>query len=386
MASSILTITAPKKGDASSLTAAQKAFNQFNKRIKALHEEQKAMLSGLDTLLLLYHEKIKPVESQLLTLLIERIKIAYQYYSDVKKFSKKQRVVFKAWILEEIKRLGEPSTIDAEIKEIFKALRGIDYDENVANEFELMKKDLVQRCKAMGLKVDFSTIDHKGSNEEIMAALHELIRKASQEKQDFFKEQKKEKKKTKKQFEKEAKNQVAEAMQFQSINTTYKRLVKMLHPDLEQDTNERTKKEALMKKLTVAYESKDLFEILNIELEWIETSMESPTQQQLQNDAQIKIYNSVLKEQVKELETLNGALPFHPRYAALHPFYSSDVYSAFIVEHNFNALHQDVANLNVEITQLQKSNAAAIFKDIIASFQDEMIFRAYVDEVIHGDE
>lgn len=105
-------------------------------------------------------------------------------------------------------------------------------------------------------------------------------------------------KKTAKQIEKEQKEEEAKKALGKDIRTIYTSLAKELHPDLEQDEDERNRKTEMMKRVTVAYEANDLFELLKLQLEY-----------QIQHERinslleeQIKRYNQVLQQQISELE------------------------------------------------------------------------------------
>lgn len=367
MVHSSLTVSFDEKDKKSLLTPAQRAFNRFNEKIKELQDQKETMIGDLDTLLLFYHEKTKPVENQLCALFTERVKIAYQYCNDSKKFSKIERGVFKEWILAEINRVESMvafSELDSELKEIFNGITGADYDENAAAGIESIKTELAALCEGMGVQVDFSTIDFSGSREDIMQAFFRAFGKAAQKKRNSFEHEQSEKKKTKKQLEKEAKIRMQEVVQIQNMSTIYKRLVKVLHPDLEQDSSEKAKKEAFMKRVTTAYDNKNLFELLTVELEWMSSTAKSPLQQHLRTDEQIKIYNSILKDQIKELEVINGMVPTHARYAVLHPYYQ-DSYDTFVVKYNLNNVHKQLHELQLQMNEIRTERAIVFFKRII---------------------
>ena len=123
--------------------------------------------------------------------------------------------------------------------------------------------------------------------------------------------------KSKKQLEKEEKVRQLEALKNQGIGSIYKRLVKELHPDLEQDPEKRTEKDLLMKRLTVAYENRDLIAMLALESTWlsgVEKNVDSV------NDETLKIYNTLLQDQIDDLEEQLKLIPLDPRYLEFHHF------------------------------------------------------------------
>lgn len=63
-----------------------------------------------------------------------------------------------------------------------------------------------------------------------------------------------------------------EEMQEKGINSIYKQLTKVFHPDLEHDSAQKAHKEELMKRLTTAYKSNDLYALVILAMEWMNGS------------------------------------------------------------------------------------------------------------------
>jgi len=123
--------------------------------------------------------------------------------------------------------------------------------------------------------------------------------------------------KSKKELKKELREKEEEAMKRKSVRHIYISLVKVLHPDIEIDPLEKLLKEELMKKVTVAYNDKDLPTLLKLEMEWVaaETNhLESMTKDRL------KHYISTLKEQEKALENEKYTIGMHPRFQCVMSF------------------------------------------------------------------
>ena len=106
-------------------------------------------------------------------------------------------------------------------------------------------------------------------------------------------------KKSPKQQAAEAKKQAEEKNITKAVRTLYMDLVKALHPDLEPDEAEKARKTELMKQVTTAYEANELLTLLRLQLE-----LERIDQAHLENLAedQLRHYNKLLREQVRELE------------------------------------------------------------------------------------
>jgi hypothetical protein len=111
---------------------------------------------------------------------------------------------------------------------------------------------------------------------------------------------------------------VEEAKQ-RSIAVIYKQLARLLHPDLEQDADLRVHKEALMKRVTVAYQAGDLHTLLSLELEWLQGEGQDVGRL---TDKKIAVYNEVLRDQIAALEDERTMLLGHPRYHVLHKYFA----------------------------------------------------------------
>ncbi|HWX03659.1 J domain-containing protein, partial [Collimonas sp.] len=84
----------------------------------------------------------------------------------------------------------------------------------------------------------------------------------------------------------------------QSVREVYRKLASALHPDREQDPLEHARKTALMQRVNIAYDKKDLLGLLELqlEIEQIDQSrINSLSEQHLQH------YSRVLTEQSAEL-------------------------------------------------------------------------------------
>lgn len=355
------------------LTSDQKTFNRLKAKIKSLQEQQKLIIGSLDKGLEFYYEKIKPQEVLLIHVYSERIKIVYQFYKGNNKLSKKDRELLKGWLKTEVNficGLSDGDEIDPEVKTIFQEFHGIDYEERLALEFDEIKKRMAQSCKDAGIEIDVSSldIDYTASSQEILDSMYRSIRQAACAGKEGPSE-KKERKKTKKQLEKEEKTRLFQEMQNKSVNAIYKHMAKILHPDLEQDNDQKIKKEEFMKRLTCAYEKNDLFGILTLEMEWMNNSTTSD-QMQLKNSDQLKIYNGILKEQVKELEATNQMLSHAPQYAPIAHFYNDVLYGQLIIMQEYKRLQSNVHKIQSFVDDLRTDKADKLLHDLIVELRN----------------
>jgi curved DNA-binding protein CbpA len=124
----------------------------------------------------------------------------------------------------------------------------------------------------------------------------------------------KNRKKTKRQLEKEEQEKRTEAAHAKNINTVYRQLARLFHPDLEQDPALKAKKEVLMKELTAAYENGDLHTILRLELRWLQNNDGDITRL---SDAKLDAYTAALKQQCDELSDEIANFVQQPRFSPL---------------------------------------------------------------------
>jgi hypothetical protein len=105
-------------------------------------------------------------------------------------------------------------------------------------------------------------------------------------------------KKSTKQQESEKKRQAETEQLNKTSRAIYTELVKELHPDREQDEEKRVWKTEIMKQITQAYESDDMFELLRLQLE------HRQAQNQLDElpEDRLSYYIKLLKEQINTLQ------------------------------------------------------------------------------------
>lgn len=344
------------------LTPHHKTFYQLQKKIEQLHKKKDKRGEELDECLKFYCETVRLQEKALLSALIERVRGAYPFYEAKKGFSKRELDSLKEVILVDIGQIfqmADFSEIPKDIKEIGEELEGSNYDEMMAEEFAEMKSEMKEMFEENGFDLDFSNIDFKDSQEEILRKMFESLGDEGLDKAKFFKE----KPKTKKQLEKEAKQRVFEEMQKKSIGTIYKQLAKAFHPDLEQDPSEKIRKEELMKQLTAAYERNDLHALLAFEIEWMNSS-----QAKLPNGEELKVYNAIFRDQIKALEQEVRMLILQPKYVLIDRFFRGEFSGISTLE----AIHDELSNmtkgLHRVIEKLKTPSAKKVLKEAIQDF------------------
>jgi hypothetical protein len=185
-------------------------------------------------------------------------------------------------------------------------------------EFDYLRSMMEGVARQAGVKLDLSDLDLHGDPAEFERKLKERVEAMMREApQQSASTQSSSRKPTKAQLEREKKKQEAEEAKKRDLKSLYKQLAKVLHPDLETDPVRKLQKEEWMKRLTTAHSTGNLRELLSIEMEWLGVEASNLTSA---TDDKLKVYCTVLKEQIAELKMQMHFLLDQPQYAILHRF------------------------------------------------------------------
>ncbi|HEY5507507.1 MAG TPA: hypothetical protein VIK29_02470 [Paludibacter sp.] len=312
-----------KKGTKKVLSKNQQLFNRLIKKIETLEAEiEQTKKLGLE-LTIAYSKLITPTEKILGKTLFD-FALMLDRYAEKLKLTAKQRANFESHIID----LCETALTCIEPEEKYEALydkySDTSYKEGLENEKEEMFEDLRAYMEdEMGVDIGDMVFDM--NNDEEARQFAEKIKEQLAQKTTEEEEKEKNKKKTKKQIEAELKFKAEEDTMKKSIRSVYISLAKLLHPDTETDEALKLEKTELMKKVTVAYDEKDLATLLKLEMEWVHRTSENI--QQL-TDEKLKLYNNVLSEQVEELHQEIYHIKMNPAYADVFQLLSySDKYA-----------------------------------------------------------
>jgi hypothetical protein len=262
-----------------------------------------------------YQKELYHKEKEIIEIFKKEIKLLAPYLKDKKNFGKEKRNILKVVILdlfEQIEHVEGSMQLDEELSQIYEQVKGTSLQEEEAAEFASFKKQMEDLFSKEGNSVDLSSIEMEGTQEEILFKIFQSL-----ENQEAFNKDEpsfQSSAKSKKQIEKEQKAVEKEALQKKAIGTIYKQLAKAFHPDLEQDPILKLQKQALMKKLTTAYEEGDLHTILHLEMEQMNLS---ESQKKTYTDEHLKTFNQILESQIAMLEEELEKIPLRPQYEVL---------------------------------------------------------------------
>jgi hypothetical protein len=357
------------------LSKQQQTFNTLVKKIEKLRLELDKTTRSLNERLDLYVKFILPLEQKITDLRKEVSRLLYKFLKSKKLFSSREKTMLKEVISVQLDQIFqfEKSEPDDELKTIFKTVEGMSFEEAADEDFNLVKDEMASVLEEYGIDVDLDVFNREMTEEEMLVKMKEM---QEQMEQQAAKQQQEapRRKKTKKQLEKEKREKLVAEARTKNISSIYKQLVKILHPDLEQDEDLKLQKEELMKQLTVAYQNNDLHTMLRLELAWVQK--EGTSTDQLTND-KLDIYNEMLREQVVELENEIQMLLEHPRYEPLlqmarYPWKMESINVAF-EKQKMEATVRDMAG---SITRLKGNEIRAVaeVKSILAAFRNQNNF------------
>lgn len=183
--------------------------------------------------------------------------------------------------------------------------------------------------------------------------------------------------KSKRTLDREAREREAQELRERDLGQLYKQLVKLLHPDLEQDPARRREKEEAMKRLTVAHEAGDVLTLLRLEVEWMHREQSNLSRL---GEERLATYNQVLREQVAELRQQVASVGDHPRYAPLLPHILIFADRRWVsCEGALDEARTAVGKCEALLADLRSSRSLLVVKEV-AAFQGEIARRRRRDD------
>jgi hypothetical protein len=352
----------PKKAEKTTLSAAQKRFNSLTKKIDA----ERNRLIEWQEITQTYNQKLSnDYEPQLNEFIDAKVQLIFllddAYDSRVFTKTDKQKIhhIICEYTQELIAEFGRE-----ELKPIFNKYNDFDYDEMLTEsqaEISDLMKEIVENMFNIELDedIDFS------SPEELHAHLQDKLReKMDTDQKTQAQEPVKERKKTKKQLENELRQQEEEALALQSVREVYRKLAAALHPDREQDLDERLRKTELMQRVNAAYSKKDLLKLLELQLEIEQIDAKHLTQIA---DSRLKYFNKILKEQLEELNHEVDQIEDRFRIMLNMPYYVS-----------LSSPKQVIQSLNRDINSVKQESR--LLKTQLEWFHDPAILKAWLKQ------
>ena len=362
-----LVITPKSEKDLSKL---QKQFNANVKKINELKQRLQEDEASLRLIVTRIQSDIIPVEQKHFDKITELVYVFDKHHDDPF-FKKKEKAKIADFIVNKSHELIE-TTGNGDLKILYEKYAEESFDEMDA-EAENATAEMMKSMMSSMFGVDFEE-DADVSDPQKM---QEYMERKMEEKQAEAQAKKANRKKSDKQIEKEEKIKEEAKNVSKAARSIYTDLVKAFHPNRERDETERDRKTEIMKRVTQAYENDDLFELLRLKIELQGSDIESLTMA----DEQLKYYNKILKEQVRELEESLWQL----RMQGSGPMGGEDLLSRFggdeksmkakitrqvnKLKNNIKMVEQDIITLGV------KENMRRFLKDyrIQEDFDDDFV-------------
>jgi hypothetical protein len=225
------------------------------------------------------------------------------------------------------------------------------------------------------MNVDLSQIDmndEKALEGKIIEVQQKQKFKKEQAEKDAAYNQQQAKEKSSKQVKVNSEKKSIDALKQKNISSIYKQLAKLFHPDLELDEEKKTQKVLLMQELTAAYESKDLYALLNLELKWLQT--DGDYLDKLEDD-KLAAYLQLLKEQFNELNTQKNNIPFQSQYATLINEFGWEVSLAPVetIMQHVNEAKKQIHAFKENIDLLKSEMALRYMKQLIKEWKSQQM-------------
>ena len=296
------------------LSKEQLFFNRLIDRIQKLESSLDSEKDKAEFLFSYFEKEVKP---QLIKLAEKQIESVFKLSELSNKFqlSKSTLSDIGDIIIYTCDKTFGFLTVTPELENLYDEWSGIPYQNEVENQKEEAKSGLEDYIREMfGESIDMEDVDMDDPESMLrfQAKMKELFEGKEKEESE-----KSAKKKSLKQQAKEDLEKAAELIKNKSLRSIYISLSKILHPDTETVEELKNQKLELMKSVTAAYDQKDLKTLLRLEMEWVYKTSEHLEQLA---DEKLKVYTSVLKERVSELEREKFMIHRNPKFFNVYRF------------------------------------------------------------------
>lgn len=308
------------------LSPAQMQFNKLMKQLENTRVKHQREQNRLDALVVTCAKELMPLVDEIHRLNFQLVTEGAAVWKTIKLTARRKEALADLLCSKAHEVISDSSGITEEeveqMKRVIEELEGpVSPEETKAREeeeFDYLRSMMEGVARQAGVKLDLSDLDIHGDPAELERKLQERFEATMREvQQQPSSSQNRSRKPTKAQLEREKKQQEADEAKKRDLKSLYKQLAKVLHPDLETDPVRKLQKEEWMKRLTTAHASGDLRELLSIEMEWLGVEASNLTSA---TDDKLKVYCTVLKEQIAEMKMQMHYLMDQPQYAVLHRF------------------------------------------------------------------
>lgn len=344
-------ITVEAKSPVSKL---QRQFNNKIKKINKLKEKIAKKQAIMAQAQARVQAEIQPLFGKLVEKRIELVKLLDRLY-DLPFFKKREKEKI-AYLIEDISYdLIEKYKVEEliEVYDKYAVTSYADAMKQADEEAREMAEDLLRN--AFGLDIDMDDVE---SLEDLEKKVEEQFDQQEKERE----EKKSARKKTKAQLAKEEKMKAEMNNISKASRRVYTELAKVLHPDKEKDEATKAWKEEAMKKVTQAYKQDDFFELLRLQMEYIESQGENLNQL---SEEQLRYYLKILNEQAKELEEEDYSFSFGFDAHFYHQYCGTPKQMDQKIGSARNSLERELQQLNQDLQEFEEpANLRAFLKEL----------------------
>ena len=348
------------------LSKEERAFNRAVAKVQALRARFDEEKRRLDRALMFEATELRP-RLERVTALRTALVRGFAPFLDDRRLKPAQKRTLRAILKEQLEEIfSHVRSPDADLKALFERLHGIGYAEAVQGELEEARSGMAAIFDELGVNVDVPDLHPDMSEEDLAAAAARLsdgMRRAEEQRTS----QAASHRKTTQERREEERARRFEQLRKNNVGAVYKRLAKVLHPDLEADPVEREKKSRAMQEVTAAYTRADLHALLCLELKWIEGAGLDAARLGAEK---LRAHVELLKEQASELEAESNQLRFHPRYAPL--IVDGPLGVPILIDGPREAAKLDdlIESLRIDVERLGSDEAITVVRETLHAYRE----------------
>lgn len=301
-----------------------KAVNRLLAQVESLRAQFGSEKRRLDEALIFHAAQIAPRQQRVTALRSDIVRSLARFLDD-RRLSKGDKRILCEFLMEQLDAIpAHVERLDPDLAHLFERLHGVSFEDAAQSEIEDARSEMAEFFDEIGLDMEVPDLRADMTEEEAAATAAQMADRLRQ----LYEAQAQRaagRPKTKRELREEKRAERQAELRKMSIGGIYKRLVKVLHPDLEPDPAAREHKGAVMQKVTTAYAENDLPTLLRLELEWIAGAGEDAARR---TDETLNAYAEVLKQQAAQLRLEITSLPLRPKYQPLlgdNPFGGASV-------------------------------------------------------------
>lgn len=333
--------------ESSEMSPDQKKFNRLAKKVEKLRLDIEAQARSFDAILGYWAVELAPRRAAMAAEL-EALAMAVDGKATGYKFGVRQKEKTGDFILDLLDQASSLATLSEEAESAydrwFEAVKDEETEDDDSAEIEFIGEMLNSN---FGVELPEEVI--RQGPEAVSAFISEAqaAKRASRGSGG---------KKGAARMEREEREKAAREMEMKSLRSLYLSLAKVLHPDAERDESAKAEKEAVMKRVTAAYEAQDLHSLLKIEMEWI---ADESSHLGTVSEKTLKNYLVTLESQARDLQDELGALRFSDRYGHINAYLGGDFEKArFLIDRDKGSVEMSIE----EIKQAESAFAAVTLK------------------------